>query len=186
MKLLRASLWRFFRALLFFHQTMLVWLSYHELCLVAGRWCFSLDFVYIQIMAPQIAGLSETLITDFALIRPLIRVLAEVISQVAALAEDGHTARELAAEVLLWALAVVAEDLDYIVPFWRYAFEILDWTQIWGLGILLNHGWLLLCPIFNILHRRLPWRAHCQSILHLVCLRLGLGLLKTLERHQLG
>ena len=52
-------------------------------------------------MAPQITGLSETLITDFALIRPLIRVLAEVISQVAALAEDGHTARELAAEVLL-------------------------------------------------------------------------------------
>ena len=57
-------------------------------------------------------------------------MLAEVIPQVAALAEDGHTAGELAAEVLLRALAIVAVDLDYIVPIGRYAFEIFDKTQI--------------------------------------------------------
>ena len=78
-----------------------------------------------------------------------------MVPQVAAFTEDGHTAGELAAEVLLRALAIFAENLDYIVPIRRNTFEIFYWTRIHGGGILLFNGWLL-DAIFRIFHGNQP------------------------------
>ena len=52
-------------------------------------------------------------------------MFAEVVSQVAALAKDGHATRVLAAVVLLRSLAVITIYLDHVVPLLRYPLEVL-------------------------------------------------------------
>ena len=59
-------------------------------------------------------------------------MFAEVVSQVAALAEDGHAPRVLAAVVLLRALAVITVYLDYVVPLLRNPLEVLHDCRLYG------------------------------------------------------
>ena len=77
-------------------------------------------------MATQVARLCEVFVAYVTLIWSLVGVFAEVIPQITTLTKDGHAARVLAAIVLLGALAVLAVDLDHLVPVRRDALEILD------------------------------------------------------------
>ena len=76
-------------------------------------------------MAPQVATLSEELPTEGALVGSNSRVLAEMVPQVAALAEDGVAPGVLAAKVELGALGIFVEHADGLVPLVRNAIEPL-------------------------------------------------------------
>ena len=84
-------------------------------------------------MPAQIARLCEVLIANVTLIRSLIRMLAEMIAQIATLAKDCQAASILATIVLLRVLAIVAVDLDNFGPLRRNALEILD--QRWAVRL---------------------------------------------------
>ena len=77
-------------------------------------------------MAAQIARLCEILIANVALVRSLICMFAEMITQITTLAKDCHASSILAAIVLFRVLAIVTVDLDNLGPFRRNALEILD------------------------------------------------------------
>ena len=113
-----------------------------ELRLVAGSWHLSLDLVHIEIVTAKIARLCEVFIADVTLIWSLVRVLTEVVPQIAALTE-GHLALTiLAAIILLRALAILAVHLDHLVPVRRNALEIFHYGRrtlhlIWLVVLLL-------------------------------------------------
>ena len=77
--------------------------------------------MYIFQVAPQIAALGERLDTEDALERPLLSVLAKMVTKVAAFAEDRVAAQILATEVDLAALFILK--FDDIVPLCRYTFK---------------------------------------------------------------
>ena len=87
---------------------------------------FTIDRVYVLEVATQVSALREVLLADIALVGPRGRVLAEVVPQVAALAEDGLAAFELAAEEQLGTLRLLAVDLDRLVPLVRDPTEPLQ------------------------------------------------------------
>ncbi len=96
-----------------------------------GAW----NRVHIFKMPPQISTLSELLVADLALERPHRGVLAKVVPQVAALAENWIAASDLASEVQFGPFCVVIEDLDRFVPFWRNSFEKLVVASVTNQGI---------------------------------------------------
>ena len=77
-------------------------------------------------MPPQISALCEAFVTKLAMEGPLVCVLAEMVSQVAALAEGGRAAFVLATEVELDSLVVLALHLYHIMPLIGYTFEVFD------------------------------------------------------------
>ena len=84
--------------------------------------CGSRCRVHVFEVTAQIAALCERLVASVALKRSLLGVLAEVVTKVAALAEDRVAALVLAAEVDLAALLVTV-NFDDIVPFGRNSLE---------------------------------------------------------------
>ena len=76
-------------------------------------------------MTTKIATLGESFVADLASERPLGRVLAEVIAQVAALGEGGVAAVELATEVKLHALGSLISHLNDLVPLCWNALKFL-------------------------------------------------------------
>ena len=76
-------------------------------------------------MTAKIPTLSERLIADLTAEWPLSRVLAEVVTQVAALGEGCVAVLELAAEVELHALCGLIAHLDNFVPLGRYSLKLL-------------------------------------------------------------
>ena len=84
--------------------------------------------MYIFQVSSQIAALGERLCTEAALERPLLSVLAKMVTKVAAFAKDRVAAHILAAEVDLAALFIVK--FDDIVPLCWYAFKNFDEVRI--------------------------------------------------------
>ena len=74
------------------------------------------DRVHVLQMAPQIAALSKELFANIALVGPLHRVLAKVVPQITALAEDSLAAFESAPKVQFGSLGFAVIDLDRLVP----------------------------------------------------------------------
>lgn len=99
-------------------------LSYYKLRLLRDR-NSSGDRVDVLKMATQVATLSEVLFADITLVWSLHGVLPEVVSQVAALAEDGLTPLILAPEIQFGTLCVPVVDLDCLVPLLRDPLELL-------------------------------------------------------------
>ena len=76
-------------------------------------------------MAAKIATLGEVLSANVTLVGPLHSVLAEVVPQVAALAEHGFAFLELAAEVELGALRLTVVNFYRLVPLLRNTLKML-------------------------------------------------------------
>ena len=95
------------------------WLLTRQFCYLA------VEIVQVFVMTTKIATLGESLVADLAAERPLGRVLAEMIAQVAALGEGGVAAVELATEVQLHALGSLISHLNDLVPLRWNALEFL-------------------------------------------------------------
>lgn len=86
----------------------------------------SIHTVEVFVVPPQISALSEALVTEFTAEGSLKGVFAEVVSQVAALAEGSGAALVLATEVQLDSLVVLAFHLDNVVPLVGNTIEVLN------------------------------------------------------------
>ncbi len=75
-------------------------------------------------MAAQVSALSERLMTNVTLEGAHISVLAEVVSQVAALAKESIAVGDLAAEIELDALGVLVMHLYDLVPIRRNTIKL--------------------------------------------------------------
>ena len=81
--------------------------------------------MHVLQMATQIAALREELPADFTLVGPLHRVLAEVVPQVAALAEHGLAPFKPAPEVQFGSLRFAVVDFDSLMPLLGDALKLL-------------------------------------------------------------
>jgi hypothetical protein len=79
----------------------------------------SVKSMNVFVMAAQISTLSECLLTNLTLEWAHIRMLAEVVPQVAALAKECLAVRKLAAEVELDSLGIFVANLDHLMPIRR-------------------------------------------------------------------
>jgi hypothetical protein len=77
-------------------------------------------------MAAKVSALSKILHANFALIWSGHRVLAEVVTEIAALAEDRLTVLIAASEVKLCTLSVLITYFNGLVPFSWYSIKILS------------------------------------------------------------
>ena len=85
------------------------------------HWNSSGDRVHVFQMAPEVSALRKLFTADLTLVGSLHRVLAEVITQVAAFAEHRFTPVVAAPEVQLRALRFSIAHFDGLVPPWRYS-----------------------------------------------------------------
>jgi len=117
-----------FRQAILRHFSDLEWLEGLELRYVA------LKFVNVFVVTSQVATLSKCLLTYVALEWTHIRVFAEMVPQVAALAEQGIAVGELAAEVELDSFGLLVPHLDNFMPLRGHTFKLLN--EIGGVSFL--------------------------------------------------
>ena len=86
----------------------------------------ALKLVDVFVVTSQVPTLSKCLLTNVTLEWAHICVFAEMVPQVAALAEQGVAVGEFATEVELDAFGLLVAHLDNLMPLLGYPFKLLN------------------------------------------------------------